>query len=290
MANNMIVESNGALVEQMTKFEAVLNDWGLPSENIIASVEERQNIMEMLPGLIASIPDEQKRDATYLSRFVAGAAIGLFDASLNYVWDEVVVSLRKKIVFFGLDTFYDNAVADKVRDQYKNEDDLSGIKDRTMLETLKKLEWISNVVYLKLCHILDMRNQIGASHPNTYDINSFELLGWLKTCVTEVINDQPSSSAVHVKKIVEQIKKSTGPLDKVTVESIGNAVAQFSSAMSGTLLKSLFGIFVAENTSVEARKNILLLSKEIWKYCRDDIKYDLGEKKLLFMYKLYMSF
>lgn len=51
--------------------------------------------------------------------------------------------------------------------------------------------------------------------------------------------------------------------------------------MSGTLLKSLFGIFVAENTSVEARKNILLLSKEIWKYCRDDIKYDLGEKKLL---------
>lgn len=85
MANNMIVESNGALVEQMTKFEAVLNDWGLPSENIIASVEERQNIMEMLPGLIASIPDEQKRDATYLSRFVAGAAIGLFDASLNYV-------------------------------------------------------------------------------------------------------------------------------------------------------------------------------------------------------------
>ena len=134
MANNMIVESNGALVEQMTKFEAVLNDWGLPSENIIASVEERQNIMEMLPGLIASIPDEQKRDATYLSRFVAGAAIGLFDASLNYVWDEVVVSLRKKIVFFGLDTFYDNAVADKVRDQYKNEDDLSGIKDRTMLE------------------------------------------------------------------------------------------------------------------------------------------------------------
>ena len=47
MANNMIVESNGALVEQMTKFEAVLNDWGLPSENIIASVEERQNIMEM---------------------------------------------------------------------------------------------------------------------------------------------------------------------------------------------------------------------------------------------------
>ena len=282
MANNEIVESNVALVEQVTRFEAVLNEWGLPSENIIASVDERQNIMTMLPGLIASISEEQKREATYLSKFVAGAAIGLFDASLNYVWDEVVVSLRKKIVYFGLDTFFDNAVSDKVRDQYKNEDDLSGIKDRTMLDILKKLEWISNVVYLKLCHILDMRNQVGASHPNTNDINSFELLGWLKTCVTEVINDQPSSSAVRVKEIVEQIKRSTSPLDKVTIEAIGNSVSQFSSAMSGTLLKSLFGIFVAENTTIEARNNILLLSKEIWKYCRVDIKYDLGEKKLLF--------
>lgn len=282
MDNNMIVESKGALVEQVTKFEAVLNAWGLPSENIIASVDERQQIMTMLPGLIASIPEEQKRDATYLSRFVAGAAIGLFDASLNYVWDEVVVSLRNKIMYYGLDTFFDNAVADKLRDQYKSKDDLSGIKDRTMLETLKKLEWISDVVYLKLCHILDMRNQVGASHPNTYDINSFELLGWLKTCVDEVINDKPSSSAVHVKEIVEQIKRSTSPIDKVTIESIGNAVSQFSSAMAGTFLRSLFGIFVSDNTSVEARNNILLLSKEIWKCCKDDIKYDLGEKKLLY--------
>lgn len=282
MCENKIVESSGNLVEQVTKFELMLNNLGLPSENIIASVDERENIMKMLPQLMNSIPESQKRDATYLSRFVAGAAIGLFDASLNYVWNEVVISLRQKIIYFGIDTFFDNAVADKVRDQYKNEDDLPGIKDKTMLETLRKLEWISDVVYLKLCHILDMRNQIGASHPNSYDINSFELLGWLKTCVTEVINDKPSSSAVHIKEIVEQIKKSTSPLDDITVESIGKEVEKFSSVMSSTLLRALFGIFIVESTSVEARGNVLKLSKEIWKYCKDDIKYDIGEKKLFF--------
>ena len=282
MCENKIVESSGNLVEQVTKFELMLNNLGLPSENIIASVDERENIMKMLPQLMNSIPESQKRDATYLSRFVAGAAIGLFDASLNYVWNEVVISLRQKIIYFGIDTFFDNAVADKVRDQYKNEDDLPGIKDKTMLETLRKLEWISDVVYLKLCHILDMRNQIGASHPNSYDINSFELLGWLKTCVTEVINDKPSSSAVHIKEIVEQIKKSTSPLDDITIETIGKEVEKFSSVMSSTLLRALFGIFIVESTSVEARGNVLKLSKEIWKYCKDDIKYDIGEKKLLF--------
>jgi len=282
MCENKIVESSGNLVKQVTKFELMLNNLGLPSENIIASVDERENIMKMLPQLMNSIPESQKRDATYLSRFVAGAAIGLFDASLNYVWNEVVISLRQKIIYFGIDTFFDNAVADKVRDQYKNEDDLPGIKDKTMLETLRKLEWISDVVYLKLCHILDMRNQIGASHPNSYDINSFELLGWLKTCVTEVINDKPSSSAVHIKEIVEQIKKSTSPLDDITIETIGKEVEKFSSVMSSTLLRALFGIFIVESTSVEARGNVLKLSKEIWKYCKDDIKYDIGEKKLFF--------
>lgn len=282
MSNIEIVKSGGSLVEKVTKFELMLNDLGLPSENIIASVDERENIMKMLPQLMNSIPESQKRDATYLSRFVAGAVIGLFDASLNYVWNEVVISLRQKIIYFGIDTFFDNAVADKVREQYKNEDDLLGIKDKTMLETLKKLEWISNVVYLKLCHILDMRNQIGASHPNSYNINSFELLGWLKTCVTEVINDKPSSSAVHIKEIVEQIKKSTSSLDDITIGTIGKEVEKFSSVMSGTLLRALFGIFIVESTSVEARGNVLKLSKEIWKYCKDDVKYDIGEKKLFF--------
>ncbi|WP_455034717.1 hypothetical protein [Lachnoanaerobaculum gingivalis] len=282
MCENKIVESSGNLVEQVTKFELMLNDLGLPSENIIASVDERENIMKMLPQLMNSIPENQKRDATYLSRFVAGAAIGLFDASLNYIWNEVVISLRKKIIYFGIDTFFDNAVADKVRDQYKNEDDLPGVKDKTMLETLRKLEWISDVVYLKLCHILDMRNQIGASHPNSYDINSFELLGWLQICVKEVINDSPSSSAVHIKEILERIKKTTYPLDDITIETIGKGVEKFSSVMSSTLLRALFGIYIVESTSGEARGNVLKLSKEIWKYCKDDIKYDIGEKKLFF--------
>jgi hypothetical protein len=39
-----------------------------------------------------------KKDARYLSKFIAGSAVGLFDASLNFVWNEVVLSLRKKVV------------------------------------------------------------------------------------------------------------------------------------------------------------------------------------------------
>ncbi|WP_338947540.1 hypothetical protein [Fusobacterium varium] len=84
------------LVNQMTKFEEVLAKNGLPSKNIIASVSERKKIMGALPAALGEISIEEKKDATYLSKFVACAVIGMFDASLNFLWNEVVVNLRKK--------------------------------------------------------------------------------------------------------------------------------------------------------------------------------------------------
>ena len=281
MKNEITIVEQG-IVSQVTQFEKLLDTLGLPSQNVIASMDERQNIMNMLPNMIINMPEEQKRDARYLSKFVAGAAIGLFDASLNFVWDEVIVSLRKKIVFYGLDTFFDSAVYDKIRDQYNDEEDLLGIKDKVLLDTLKKLEWISDIVYRKLCHILDMRNQIGASHPNTYDINSYELLGWLQTCVKEVIADKPSSNAIHVKDIMENLRNNKQEIDEITLKKKKKAVSEFSTGMAGNLLRSLFFLYLADNTLPEVRKNILKLSAVVWKYCMDDIKYDLGEKKLLY--------
>jgi hypothetical protein len=278
-SDSEMVISDNALSTQITQFEYFLEKLNLPSENIIANLEERENIMNMLPNLISKIPIEQKTNAIYISKFIAGAAIGLFDASLNYVWNEVIVNLRNKIVNFGLDTFFDNAVGNKIRDQYKSENDLIGIKDRTLLDTCRKLEWISDVVYTKLCHILDMRNKIGASHPNNNVINSYELLGWLKTCITDVINDFPSKSASMIKGIVENIKKQTTPIDDTTINSITKKVSEFTSDMCSNLLLSLFGIYISDGTSNEIRNNILLLSEKIWIFCKSETKYDLGEKK-----------
>ena len=134
------------LTKQVTKFEEVLKSYGLPSKNIIASVDEREAIMTALPSLLNKIPTEEKRDATYLSKFVAGAVIGLFDASLNFVWNEVVINLRKKVITYGLDEFFDAAVDSRKRPDYTVEEDLSAIKDKTLLDTCKKLEWISDIV------------------------------------------------------------------------------------------------------------------------------------------------
>ncbi|MDF5080142.1 hypothetical protein P3594_07615 [Vibrio parahaemolyticus] len=80
--NTDIVAGKGTalLSADTTRFEEYLGHLGLPTENIIAELTERQVIEQNLPAFIASLPPEVRREARYLSKFVAGAAIGLFDA------------------------------------------------------------------------------------------------------------------------------------------------------------------------------------------------------------------
>lgn len=218
--NNEIMIIKDNLTPETTVFQSYLKTLNLPSENIIADTFQRETVMKNLPTLLSTISTEDKSNANYLSKFVAASAIGLFDAALNYIWNEVIVNLRTKINYYGLDTFYDNAVGNKRRSEYSNKDDLSGIKDKTLLDTCRKLEWISDIIYRKLCHILDMRNQIGASHPNVSVINAYELLGWLDVCVKEVINEKPSKSAIVAKNIIENIKGLKEEIDDVTIQSL----------------------------------------------------------------------
>lgn len=259
-----------------TKFEEYLAHLGLPTENIIATLPERQIIENNLPAFIESLPKEVKRDARYLSKFVAGAAIGLFDASLNYVWNEVVLNLREKVVLYGLEMFFDAAVGGGRRELYSTEEDLSGLKDNTLINSCRKLELISDIVYTKLNHILTMRNDIGASHPNSYSINAFELLGWLQTCVQDILNDKPSVSAIQIKSFIENLKKSPDVLDPATIASMERPLSELSLQNTDNLLNSIFGIYTADGTGNIVRKNIAFFAPHIWSKSSDNVKYKLG--------------
>jgi hypothetical protein len=110
MSNIVVKKSNELIDPQAQMLVGFLQDMGLPSDNIIADQAERKTIGDNLDGLIRDLPDEIKKDARYLSKFVIGAGVGLFDYSLNAVWNEVVINLRKKAAIYGLDIFFDSAV------------------------------------------------------------------------------------------------------------------------------------------------------------------------------------
>lgn len=155
--------------------------------------------------------------------------------------------------------FFDAAVGGGRRELYSTEEDLSGLKDNTLINTCRKLELISDVVYTKLNHILTMRNDIGASHPNSYSINAFELLGWLQTCVQDILNDKPSASAIQIKSFLENLKRSTDVLDEATIHSMERPLNDLSLQNTDNLLNSIFGIYTADSTGNVVRKISLFL-------------------------------
>lgn len=257
-------------------FSGYLQQFGLPTDNIIASTEERMVLASNLPHFFSALPEEEKKDARYLSKFVGATAIGLFDAALNYVWNEVVLNLRKKTIIYGIDLFYDAAVGGNNRYLYKDESDLDGLKDSVLLDTCRKLELISDIVYRKLDHILTMRNEVAASHPNVESIGGFELLGWLQTCVKDVLQDKPSDSAIRIRALVDNLKSRQDVIDTSTINRLSSELRNLSTPHVHNLLISIFGMFVAPNTDHVLRKNISLIAKHVWECADDRVKYKIG--------------
>lgn len=253
-----------------------LKNIGLPHDNIIATKEQRAIIGQNLPNYITSLPPQIKQNARYLSKFVVGAGFGLFDYSLNAIWNEVVLDLHKKVIAYGLDIFYDAAIGGKARSFYQTEDDLRSVKDAVLLDTCRKLELVSDTTHKKLKHILDMRNDIGISHPTNYTINAFELLGWLQTCIEDVLNDRPTEAALQVQAFIQNLKTYTQPLDPANLRTISGKISALASHHCGNILRTMFGIYIAPDTDPQVRKNIALLAISVWEASNDDTKYRLG--------------
>ena len=264
------------LAVETTIFSQYLQQFGLPTNNVIATTEERRVVTINLPAFLDALPAEEKRDARYLSKFVGATAIGLFDAALNYVWNEVVLNLRKKACIYGIDLFFDAAVGGKNRELYKDENDLDGLKDSVLLDTCRKLELVSDVVYRKLDHILTMRNEVAASHPNVESIGGFELLGWLQTCVKDVLQDRPSDSAIRIRALVDNLKARKDVVDDPTLARFLGELKNLSLPHVHNLLVTLFGMFVSPESDQILRKNVARLAPAVWEHAEDRVKYNIG--------------
>lgn len=275
--NGLVPQQSMQLVDPQAQIVVdFLKNIGLPYDNIIAAQDQRAIIGQNLPAYIQSLPATVKQEARYLSKFVVGAGFGLFDYSLNAIWNEVVLDLHKKVIAYGLDIFYDAAIGGKARDFYQTAEDLRSVKDSVLLDTCRKLELISDTTHKKLKHILDMRNDIGISHPTNYTINAFELLGWLQTCIQDVLNDRPTEAALQVQAFIQNLKTYTQPLDPANVASISAKIGALASHHSGNVLRTMFGIYVTPETDPQVRKNISLLAVAVWNASSDDTKYRLG--------------
>jgi len=161
-----------------TRLMSFMEQHGLPTQNVLVPLAERVKVFGNMGDVLALLDYEHKQQSIYVSKFIAAAASGLFDAALNYLWDETIFELQKRIVRYDLEYFFDLAVTnpDK-RKRLTTEEDLFQLNDDELIRGATEIGLISDLGYKHLDYIRYMRNWASAAHPNQNQITGLQLIG-----------------------------------------------------------------------------------------------------------------
>jgi hypothetical protein len=228
----------------------------LPADHVLVDNKERAKAIFLLPDALSRLDITQRKRAYYISKFVASCGAGLFDAALNYLWDETILNLREKVIKYDLNYFYDS-IKGLDREKYQNETDLIDLPDWQLIEGCRETEIITSIGYTHLNYIRDMRNFASAAHPNQTELTGLMLASWLDICIREVLGKEPSASAITVKVLITNIREEV--FDESIARHIKSKIEILPTELSGTLLKSLFGMYVDKKLPITVKNNIDLI-------------------------------
>lgn len=258
-----------------------LADLSLPTEDVLAPVEERRKVVHGLADALDILPLEAREKAYYLSKFTVAVAVGLFDGAVSYLWNETVRALRALVARTDLSYFF--LVAEQVNSRnrgLKTEEDLEAVQDHDVLEVCRRIGLLSDVNYRRLEHVNYMRNNASAAHPNDQDIDGHELLGWVSVCLRHAITAEPDASVVIVTRLLENVRTQIIPASDFQV--IGREVGRLRQERVDDLLWALFGLYIDPRQTPDVKTNIKNIAPFVWQSSSEDRRYEIGARYGLF--------
>jgi hypothetical protein len=252
---------------ELRKFEgallAFITHLGLPAESVLVSVNERGIVFKNIEDVVTKIDGSKKGGSIYISKFIAASAAGLFDAALNYLWDETINELRQRVAHYDLSYFYDVAVnnPDK-RKKLNTAEDLIKLDDSELIQGANKIGLISDLGFRHLDYVKYMRNWASAAHPNQNQITGFQLISWLETCIVEVISLPLSNVLIEIKKLLFNIKNNK--ITDLEGRQISALFAELTQEQVNNLAAGFFGIYTQLDSTTQTRQNVQLLSPALW--------------------------
>lgn len=250
----------------------------LPTEGVLVPVNERRQVIDNMESAIEPLDPKRRPTALYISKFAAAAAAGLFDAALNYLWDETIRNLRDKVARFDLAYFFDTVLTDPaMRPKFKDTADLEKLDDWQLVRGCRETGIITDIGFRHLDYIRDMRNHASAAHPNHNELTGLQLAAWLQTCIKEVLGVEPAGPVVEVRRLLHSLRKET--LTKALVPPIEAALENLPSELARSLMRSLIGMFCDPGLAATVRANIVLVGPAAWAVTPDDGRYEVGLKQ-----------
>ncbi|SHI74197.1 hypothetical protein [Desulfosporosinus lacus] len=252
---------------QISNFEAslmgLLQKHGLPSQSILVPISQRVAVFNNIGIVVDQVEMERRSTSVYISKFIAAVASGLFDAALNYLWDETISDLRRRVAQYDLSYFYDNAVSNpEKRKKLDNENDLVKIDDNELIHGAREIELISELGFKHLDFIRYMRNWASAAHPNQNEITGLQLVSWLETCIREVISLPLSNIVVEIKRLLSNIKTSS--ISDPQAKEIAAFFMNLTQDQVNNLASGFYGIYTRTTTDSQTRQNIHNLLPFLW--------------------------
>jgi len=271
---NAIVSINMDISKMETSIISALDFLGLPKTEIFSDVKQRITVFKNIEDVLTLLDAHIKKESRYISKFFAAVSAGLFDAALNYLWDETILQLRNRVSQYDIEYFYDCAVKTEKRSKLKSVEDLIKVDDSELLNGSKEIGLISNIGYKLLEDIKFMRNWASAAHPNNSDLTGLQLITWLETCIREVICLPLENVTVRINTLLENIKNSS--LDTNELDNIVVFFAELTVDKVGALANGFFGIFTRGDAPQHCIDNILYLAPKLWPLTSDDVKVQFG--------------
>lgn len=256
---------------------AFIGQKGLPTQNVLVPVAERVKVFSNVEDVLQRLTVEHKTKSMYVSKFIAAAAAGLFDAALNYLWDETIFELRKRIVKYDLEYFFDVAVSNpEKRKKLTTAEDLAKLDDNELIKGASELGLVSDLGFRHLDYVRYMRNWASAAHPNQNQVTGLQLISWFETCVTEVITLPETNATTQIRALLANVKAHA--LDAGAAQKTSAFFIDLTTEQSNTLMSGFFGIYTNDNTLPMARDNVRLLAPMLWPFVSEDTRKLFGVK------------
>lgn len=271
-----MTEPGAHLVQFESGVRSMLEHLGLPTERLFVPLAERASVVRNVGDVLTELDQAIRRESHYVSKMVAAATVGLFDAALNYLWDELVSSLRSRVAGFDLAYFFDIAAGNNsdLRKSLKTEVDLASVDDARLLRSSLEIGLITDLGFARLDHIRYMRNHASAAHPNQNDLTGLELVTFLQLCIREVINTPTDTVTAHTGRLLANIKKEL--LDQPAVDAAAAFFDQLPHDRADTLANGLFGLYTAQDRNPTVADNVRLLWPRLWPFVSDSTRSSYG--------------
>ncbi len=248
---------------------------GLPTENVLVPVSERVKVFGNVESVLDLLDNKYKNNSIYISKFIAATASGLFDAALNYLWDETIFELRKRIARHDLDYFFDLAVTNaEKRKKLSSEDDLAKLDDSELIRGADEVGLISDLGFKHLDFIRYMRNWASAAHPNQNQITGLQLISWLETCIREVITLPETNATAQIRKLLANVRANA--VDAGVAKKISAFFVELTVEQCNNLMLGFFGLYTNDQTIPQARVNVNLLAPLLWPLVDESTKRGFG--------------